>query len=151
MYLNCKTWFSLRYGTIETERLVELADRSAVASLALTNINSTADAWDFVYYCNEKHIKPVVGAEIRNDISFMYVLLARNNQGFLEINRFLSTHLQKKMVFPDQPRFSQDVLVIYPLGKYQPEQLQSNELIGVQTTEVNKLYSEKPHLHPAKY
>ena len=43
MYLNCKTWFSLRYGTIKAERLVELAEENGVSTLALTNINTTAD------------------------------------------------------------------------------------------------------------
>lgn len=151
MYLNCKTWFSLRYGTIETERLVELAEQRAVNALALTNINSTADLWDFVDFCREKNIKPVAGTEIRNDNVFLYVLLAKNNRGLHAINSFLSQHLQKKIPFPERPLFDVDVYIIYPLGKYKAEDLQQHELMGVQTIEINKLYNLKPQLHSVKY
>lgn len=151
MYLNCKTWFSLRYGTIETEKLVALAANNAVSALALTNINSTADIWDFVNFCHEKNIKPIAGAEIRNDPYLLYILLAKNNNGLCIINRFLSEHLQKQMPFPERPTFDTSVYIIYPLGKYLPDELKAHELIGVQTIEINKLYSLKPQLHPTKY
>jgi DNA polymerase-3 subunit alpha len=137
MYLNCKTWFSLRYGTIKSERLVELAAENAATTIALTNINTTADLWDFVDYCNQKNIKPVAGTEIRNDNRFMYILLAKNNKGLYRIHCFLSTHLQQKTDFPERPVFEADVYIIYALGKYEPENLQRHELIGVQTVEVN--------------
>lgn len=151
MYLNCKTWFSLRYGTIKTERLVELAEQNSVGTMALTNINTTADIWDFVDFCQQKNIKPVVGVEIRNGNQFMYILLAKNNNGLYAINHFLSQHLQKQTAFPERPDFQNDVYIIYPLGKYQPQDLKALELIGVQTTEINKLYGVKLHLSPDKY
>ncbi|MBC8035582.1 MAG: PHP domain-containing protein, partial [Chitinophagaceae bacterium] len=140
MYLNCKTFFSLLYGTIKTEELVLVAASYSVDTLALTNINTTADAWDFVDYCCKNGIKPVLGAEIRNDGKFCYVLLAKNNEGFLQINRFLSTHLQEKNPFPEKYPGNSNVFAIYPLGKFAPETLEADELIGVQPVEVNKLY-----------
>ncbi len=151
MYLNCKTWFSLRYGTIKTERLVELAAENGIDTLALTNINTTADLWDFVDFCQQRNIKPIVGVEIRNDNQFMYLLLAKNNNGLYLINCFLSTHLQNNLPFPDRPMFVSDIYIVYPLGKYTSEELQQDEWIGVQTTEVNKLYAVKPHLLPNKF
>ena len=151
MYLNCKTWFSLRYGTIKAERLVELAEENGVSTLALTNINTTADVWDFVDFCQKKNIKPVAGAEIRNNNKFMYILLAKNNNGFFYINRFMAQHLQKDIPFPERPQFDADVFIIYPLGKYEPAALHAHELIGVETTEVNKLFTQKPQLHPLKF
>jgi DNA-directed DNA polymerase III PolC len=151
MYLNCKTWFSLRYGTIKTEELVELAEANAVRTLALTNINTTADLWDFVSYCRDKSIKPVAGTEIRNSHEFMYILLAKNNRGLLAIHRFLSEHLQDKAAFPVRPVLAPDVYVIYPFGRYKPDELTANEFIGVQTIEVNKLYGLRADLHPSKY
>lgn len=151
MYLNCKTWFSLRYGTIKTERLVELAAENGIDTLALTNINTTGDLWDFVDFCQQRNIKPIAGAEIRNDNQFLYLLLAKNNNGLYLINRFLSAHLQNNLPFPDRPMFVSDIYIVYPLGKYASEELQQDEWIGVQTTEVNKLYAVKPHLLPNKY
>jgi DNA polymerase-3 subunit alpha len=51
MYLNCKTYFSYRYGTLGTEELVTLATENGANALALTNINNTSDVWDFVDFC----------------------------------------------------------------------------------------------------
>jgi DNA polymerase III alpha subunit len=140
MYLNCKTWFSFRYGTIETEMLVRTAASRGISALALTNINNTSDVWDFVDYCKQYGVKPIAGAEIRNEEEFCYILLAKNNKGFLAINRFLSHHLQQKIPFPKRKDFCEDIFVIYALGAVHPEELSENELIGVQYTEVTKLF-----------
>jgi len=147
MYLNCKTYFSFRYGTFSSKELVKAALDNGVTALALTNINSTCDIWDFVKYCREEDIKPITGAEVRNDGQLLYVLIAANNKGLLWINEFLSQHFQAKKPFPaitlEKPFFSdtQDGFVIYPLGSKEPEQLFINEKIGVLPSEVNKLFS----------
>src|SRR5687768_8905368 len=140
MYLNCKTYFSFRFGTYGTEELVKEAADKGIASLALTNINNTCDAWDFVDYCNQQGIKPVVGAEIRNNNILQYILLAKNNDGFREINKFLSAHLQEKREFPERFPPYGNVCVIYP---FNTELLDENEFEGVQTIEVTKLIGRK--------
>ncbi len=101
MYLNCKTFFSFRYGTFRTEELVATAVENGARAIALTNINSTCDVWDFVEYCNKyQEVKPVVGAEIRNDDELLYILLAANNEGLAWINSFLSEHAIEEKLFP---------------------------------------------------
>jgi DNA polymerase-3 subunit alpha len=140
MYLNCKTYFSFLYGTYSTEELVKEAAEKGVACLALTNINNTCDMWDFVDFCRQEGIKPVAGTEVRNGTELLYILLAKNNKGFKEINRFLSEHLQPKIPFPEKPFLTEDIYVIYPFGKKALSELGSNELVGVQTTELNKLF-----------
>lgn len=142
MYLNCKTWFSYRYGTYKTEELVKDAHDMGIRNLALTNINNTSDIWDFVKFCREegRDIKPVAGVEIRNGDRFMYLLLARNNTGLLYINRFLSAYLHKAQPFPERPVFEEAVWIIYPLGHVDPLQLLPQEKTGVLPTEINKLY-----------
>jgi DNA polymerase III alpha subunit len=72
MYLNCKTYYSFRYGTYSTEELVNQAVEKGISSLALTNINSTVDAWPFVKLCEKNNIKPIIGVEIRNDDELLY-------------------------------------------------------------------------------
>ena len=147
MYLNCKTYFSFRYGTFSSKGLVKAAVDTGVTALALTNINSTCDIWDFVKYCREEGIKPITGVEIRNDGQLLYILLAANNNGLLWINEFLSDHLQADKPFPitalEETFFSGtlDGYVIYPLGSKDPAQLFNNEKIGVQPSEVNKLFT----------
>ena len=151
MYLNCKTWFSFRYGTLETEVLVKIARSLDVPALALTNINNTQDMWDFVDFCGKYGVKPIAGVEVRNDSHLCYLLLAQDNEGFLLINRFLSEHLQQKKPFPDKPVFPGSVYIIYPLGRHRPDELLAHEFIGVQTTEVNKLYGTNVHAYAHKF
>ena len=139
MYLSCKTYHSYRYGTFSAEQLVDTAAQSGIKSLALTNINGTPDAWDFVQFCRAKNIKPIVGCEIRNDQKFCYLLLARNANGFAKINQFLTDHFQNDLKFPSRPVFDEDVFVVYELTGSDFTLLRDNELIGVKPSEVNKL------------
>ncbi|AWW29442.1 DNA polymerase III subunit alpha [Echinicola strongylocentroti] len=150
MYLNCKTYFSYRYGTIGTQELVDMAVARKVRSLALTNINSTADAWDFVDFCRKSGIRPVLGAEIRNGNRLLYVLLAKNDEGLMQVNRFLSEHLMEKRDFPKRPDV-QEVWTIYPFGSLGPEDLGNCELIGVRREELSRLYGCHPERHPDKW
>src|SRR5690242_1053927 len=111
MYLNCKTYFSFRYSTFSTEQLVGTAVEQGVTALALTNINSTCDLWNFVKLCREAGIKPIVGVEVHNEDKLLYILLAANNNGLIWINEFLSHHLINKTPFPElsaQPSFFKD-------------------------------------------
>ncbi len=146
MYINCKTYYSFRYGTFSTKELVEAAADAGVGTLALTNINNTCDAWDFVKLCREKNIKPVLGVEIRNENKVLYILIAANNKGFQWINTFISSYLISKDVFPeshDKHFFNEpgDGFVIFPLGKRDLKDLRENEYTGIRPSEVNKLFS----------
>ncbi|SFT96903.1 DNA polymerase III, alpha subunit [Algoriphagus locisalis] len=151
MFLNCKTWFSYRYGTFSTQELVDTAADTGLSALALTNINSTADLWDFVDFCRNKNIKPIAGAEIRNGDEFCYLLLAKNDGGLLEINRFLSAHLQEELPFPERPDCFSEVFVIYPVGKYAAEELKAHEFIGVLAGELNRLKKQELQAFPKKW
>jgi DNA polymerase-3 subunit alpha len=151
MYLNCKTFFSYRYGTFSTAQLVEAAAEKGAAALALTNINSTADLWDFYEMCLAAGIKPVLGCEVRNGDALCYVLLAKNTQGLSAINSFLSQHLQAKTDFPERFACNPDVWAIYPLGRLMPTALNEHELIGVQPCEVGKLFSTGAAFHPTRF
>ncbi len=147
MYLG-KTYFSFKYGTFSTAELVNAAAAEGLTTFALTNINTTCDAWDFVQYCQEKDIKPILGVEIRNDNKLLYILLAANNQGFRQINEFLSFYQLLKKPFPDcsqlAPVFTHpaDGFIIYPLGNKPLELLLENERIGVQPTETGRLLKQ---------
>ncbi len=157
MYLNCKTYFSLRYGTFATEELVTAAESLGVTAMALTNINSTADAWEFVKCCKSRKIKPVLGVEIRNGNKLLYLLIAANNRGFAWINRFLSLHLMEAKPFPEsagpEPFFTDnwDGYVIYPLDGKSPAALLPNEFIGILPSELTKVYSVPQALLSEKF
>src|ERR1700761_4849946 len=144
MYFT-KSYFSFKYGTLSTEELVNAGVEAGATTLALTNINSTCDAWDFVDFCEQKKIRPILGVEIRRGNTLLYILLAANNNGFKLINEFLSAHLQEKKPFPDGEdltdpfRQTNDGFIISPLGAKTPETLLQHERIGVLPGEVGKL------------
>ena len=103
---------------------MKAAVEQGIGTLALTNINNTCDMWDFVDYCQQNAIKPVAGAEVRNGSELQYILLAKNNQGFARINRFLSEHLQEKIPFPDRPALDDHIWIIYPFKNELPNRVE---------------------------
>lgn len=151
MYLNCKTYFSFRYGTFSTDELVAQAVETGIQMMAITNINNTCDLWDFVDACRKNGIRPIGGAEIRNEDELMYILIAKNVKGIQSINHFISIHLQQKIPFPERPGKLEETWIIYPLGKQAVQSLESYELIGVQPTEINKLFGLPMAEYAGKY
>ena len=142
MYLNNHSYYSLRYGTISEEELLDLAIHEGCTHFPLTDINNTSGCLNFVRRAKEKNIKPIIGVDFRNNSKQCYVALATNNQGFLEINNFLSQHLHNKKSFPDIAPHFENVIIIYPfenaleLGKIT---FADNEYIGVRAKDIYKL------------
>ena len=93
MLLNCHTYYSLRYGTLSIQQLVDEAISMGHKAIALTDINNTSAAMDFICYAKRRGIKPVIGVEFRNGNSLLYIGIAKNKDGFEEINRHLTSHL----------------------------------------------------------
>jgi DNA-directed DNA polymerase III PolC len=143
MYLNCKTYFSFKYGTFSTKELVQTAVDKGLTALALTNVNSTCDTWEFVKLCREAGIKPITGVEVRNGDELLYILIAANNKGLAWTHRFLSLHICDSIPFPTEYVFfnePNDGFVIYPFGAKSLDTLLSNERIGVKPSETTKLF-----------
>src|SRR5688572_4035701 len=150
MYLNCKTFFSYRYGTFSTADLVNEGTEQGAAALCLTNINNASDWWDFYTFCTDAGIKPLLGAEIRNGDEFLFLVIARNNSGLKWINQYLSFHLQTKRAFTVDHVWTDDLIIIFPFGKKTPAELEPNEFIGVRPSQVNRLYTSDLSL-PEKF
>ncbi len=141
MYLNCHSFYSLRYGTLPIDKLVEMAVANGIDTLALTDINNSMGVIDFVQACNKNSIKPVAGIEFRDNNKLLYIGIAHNNEGFMELNEFLSYNNINKLPLPLQaPEFSH-CYVIYPFGEKSPKKLRDNEYTGIRSTELNKLLS----------
>ncbi|PTB96283.1 DNA polymerase III subunit alpha, partial [Marivirga lumbricoides] len=146
MFLNCHTHFSFKYGTISPAELVLDAHKKKVTALALTDIHSTA-AYIEIFRILEKEypeipLKIIPGIEFRANEQLAFIGLARNNDGFEELNAFLSYHNRNELPLQTKPRFTDNVVVIYPL--HTPvSTLKSNEFIGVRPEEVNRLRFSK--------
>lgn len=138
MPTNCHSYYSFKYGAISTENLLKVMAYHGYRTFALTDINNTAASIDFTRLAAANNIRPVVGADVRNGMQQQYVLIAKNNEGFREINEFLTPHLHEERDFPAQAPDFKQVYVIYPFT-YAGHDLQENEFIGVSPAELKQL------------
>ena len=92
MYLNCHSYYSFKYGTISPEQLLREAYRNKISCISLTDINNTSGVLDFFRlsqktFGEEKFkVKPVAGIDFRNGAEQKFIGLARNINGFHELN-----------------------------------------------------------------
>ena len=103
MLFSCHTWYSLRYGTMKPETLLQEAVKNHLPVVVMADINNTTGVIDFVKEAQKLGVKPVVGVDFRNGDRHLYTGIARNNEGFRELNEFLSHHLLHKTPFPAIP------------------------------------------------
>lgn len=141
MYLNCHSYFSLRYGTIPIDDLVELGVKNNAKALALTDIGCVTGIYDFVLECQANNIKPLVGIEFRNGNELLYIGLARNVNGIGEMCRLLTKHNFEGTPLPQHASFC-DTTIIYPLENV-PQILGENEYIGLRPEQVIKLFKQE--------
>lgn len=147
MHLNNHTYFSLRYGTLSIGQLIDHAKKNGLKEFVLTDINNTSAAIEFIRQCKNAGIRPILGIDFRNNAQQEFIGIAKNNQGFLELNRFLSEHLCSKTPIPPIAPDFKNSTVIYPLSKARNLHLKPNEFIGIQPDEVQRLsYSSNRYL-----
>ncbi len=142
MYLQCHSYYSLRYGTISEEELVDLAIAKGYSFATLTDINNSAAVLSFVKYCQKKSIQPIIGIDCRNKNSKAYVAIARSTQGFYNLNQFVSEVQASKKEYPKYAPNLDEVSFIYPFTQVQIENLQitlPNHYIGVSIKDLNRL------------
>ncbi len=156
MYLNCHSYYSLRYGTLSPRELVEQARKHQAEVLTLTDINNTSGMPDFVMECRQAGIKPVGGIEFRDSRhQLLYIGIAVNNEGYKELNDFLTWHNLNHAPLPPCPGVWQNALAIYPFGNKLPRRLKANEFIGIRPHELRKLVTSPllgmPHKLVALY
>ncbi|NVO18731.1 MAG: DNA polymerase III subunit alpha [Bacteroidetes bacterium] len=143
MFLNCHSYYSLRYGTLPLDKLVETAAEYGIETLALTDINNSMGVVDFVKECGKRKIKPVAGIEFRDGNDLLYIGIARNNKGFKELNDFLSSHNIGNIPLPFRAPAFNNVYIIYPWGTLPLKALRDNEFTGIRIPELNLLLSSE--------
>ena len=142
IYLNCHTWYSLRYGTFPVERLMKLAQESKAEFISVTDINNTSACLSFLKEAENYDFQYSVGIDFRNGAEQQYVGIARNNKGFRQLNEHLSTHLHRNESFNSEAPELPDCYVIYPFSKVvklEKKQFRENEFIGVSKDDIRKL------------
>ncbi|MDH5381870.1 MAG: DNA polymerase III subunit alpha, partial [Cyclobacteriaceae bacterium] len=146
MYLNCHTWFSFKYGTMSVEALFKEAQRCGVRKLVLTDINNTSGYIELLRIVrenkNQYELEIALGIEFRRDNQLLYIGIAKNNDGFTELNRFLSYHNNEGIPLRERaPEFSH-VFIVYPWQIWKNRdirELRDYEFLGVKAGELNYL------------
>ena len=172
MYLNCHSYFSFKYGAIPLEELLLLNKKEQafidseneiksqtgerqsppkfIKKLALTDINNTSGCLDFLRLSEKYSIKPVVGIDFRNNgVEQCFIGLAKNHEGFYELNKFLSIHLKTKEDFPASAPEFKNAFIIYPYTNQPVFELQKNEFIGIHPYDLTRFslskWKDLPH------
>jgi DNA-directed DNA polymerase III PolC len=143
MYLNNHSYYSLRYGTLSPARLVEEAAALGVDSLVLSDINNTSGSYEFLRACDKHGIKPVLGIEFRKHHRFLYLGIARNREGFRELNAWLTKHSLENIPLPDVAPAFQHAFVVYRGMPKTLDEFGDHEFVGIRPEEVNHLYKSE--------
>lgn len=136
--LNHHTYYSFQYGVLSPAEWIEWAREENEKVLAITDINTSAACIEFIRLAKDAGIKPVVGIDFCRDLDRQFIALASNNKAFAEMNRYLSEHLHKDELIKDEAPFS-EAFVIYPFDRVPKRNLKSNEYIGLEPKDLNKL------------
>ena len=138
MHLNCHSHYSFKYGTLSVEQLVVEAKKQKLDALALTDINSCSGVFPFIREAQKNGIHPVIGIDFRNGNKQQFIGLAKNQEGFYELNKYLSHHLMNKLPFPERAPVFDHSVVIYPFTESVFD-LKENEYLGIHPSQLNRL------------
>ena len=156
MYLNCHSYFSLRYGTLSPEKLVETAKQRGITCMALTDINNTSCTGEFISRCKEAGIQPIAGIDFRSsEGQQLYVGIAHNGEGFHQLNKYLTHYLLEGKPLPEIFNHSltahhSSFVIIYPRRTKPITAFKENEYLGIRPEYVNLLFSSDVRKHPQK-
>jgi len=126
--------------------LLQEAKQKNIESFVLTDINNTSACLDFIREAPKYNVKPIVGIDFREGVKQHYVGIARNNEGFMELNRYLSRILNNEIKLENRAPEFNNSYIIYPFGTIHPSLLHDNEFVGIKQNELNKLrFSEAKH------
>lgn len=135
MLLNLHSYYSLRFGTLSLQDLISGMLAGGYDTAVLTDINNSSGSLDFIKLGRAAGLNLLAGMEFRNGDQFCFVAIAKNEQGFREINEYRTKLNMENRPTPERaPEFEQ-VFVIYPFSKLNTFPLRDFEYIGVRPNE----------------
>lgn len=154
MYICVHSYFSLKFGTIPPEELLQMASQHGIRHFPLTDINNTSACLDFVRMASQYGIRPFLGVDFRNGAEQKFIAIARNNEGFRRINLLLSELSANAQGVPDRCPELEDTFIIYPFENtehsFGMEMLKENEFIGIRPKDINRFKFHDFRKHPDK-
>lgn len=147
MLLNCHTYYSLRYGTLSIDELINEVKTKGYNTCVLSDINNTSATLETLRLTQNQNLQVVPGIDFRNGVKPCYIGIAKNNHGFKELNEHLSQYLHTKKEFDSVAPSFNNAYVIYPFAVYTSQPLHDNCYIGITAKELSQLsFSPLRHL-----
>ena len=144
MNFNCHTFNSLRSSTFKTKQLFSITSENGLQTLALTDITNSSPCFEYLRLSTKYQIKPVLGIEFRNVAQQQFILIAKNKNGYKNLNDYLSKFLyDSDLKIPEDAPELEDVFVIYPYIHKKADQLKENEFLGIKPKDLNHLKFSK--------
>jgi DNA-directed DNA polymerase III PolC len=146
MYLNFHSFFSLTYGVMPIKELLAYAKENDITTFALTDINNTSGCLELLREAPKYDIKPSIGVDFRNDDEKLFIAIARNNNGFRELNDYLTIYKKNKKDIPAEAPEFRDCYVIYRWQKDVQRTLKDHEYISLHPSDITayRLYGKYP-------
>jgi len=124
--------------------LLKKAKAMNIAAFALTDINSSTMALELLRLSKTQDVKIVLGVDFRNGAEQKFVMLAKNKEGYKNINDYLSRFLhEKQFSIPNKAESDANTYVIYPFEGYLEGDLKEHEFLGVKIHDIGKLRFSK--------
>jgi len=135
MLLNLHSYYSLRFGTLSLQDLISGMLAGGYDTAVLTDINNSSGSLDFIKLGRAAGLNLLAGMEFRNGDQLCFVAIAKNEQGFREINEYRTKLNMENRPTPERSPDFEQVFVIYPFSKLDSFPLRDFEYIGIRPSE----------------
>ncbi|WP_433900475.1 DNA polymerase III subunit alpha [Sphingobacterium puteale] len=135
MLLNLHSYYSLRFGTLSLQDLISGMLAGGYDTAVLTDINNSSGSLDFIKLGRAAGLNLLAGMEFRSGDQLCFVAIAKNEQGFREINEYRTKLNMENRPIPERSPDFEQVFVIYPFRKLNSFPLRDFEYIGVRPSE----------------
>ncbi len=91
VHLHVHSAYSLAEGAIKVKDLVKLCVKQGMPAVAVTDSSNMFGAMEFATEAAKNGVQPIIGGQVLyTDEEYQLVLLAQNEQGYLNLSRLLS-------------------------------------------------------------
>ncbi|MGL5591978.1 MAG: DNA polymerase III subunit alpha [Metamycoplasmataceae bacterium] len=98
--LHFNSEYSLLESSVTIDSYISFAIQNNISLLSITDHNNMYGVDKFIKLCRKNNIKPIVGVDLDVE-NFRLVLLAKNYQGFQELNRLVSLKSKQNINITD--------------------------------------------------
>jgi len=137
--INTHTYYSLRYGTLSEADLLREAEEGGHKTIAITDINTTTACYNVLRASVKTSVRVIAGVDFREGATQKYIGIAKNTEGFKELNQALTQQLHAKSSPENMAPEWENCFVVYPFEKERFFALKKHEWVGVRPEQLSLL------------